>query len=736
MLKKMKLATKTTLIISAVLIVCFAIFIATTITLTQKSLTTTIRSEFYNTSEKNAVKIQAIFDTASGTAADMQSYMEKMYTLYDEQIATNTVDTSDAYSSVYQQKILPINEEIEKYLVNTIQATVTNNVDIMGSGAFFEPNAFDPSIRDYTIYIQKKDPKKIISLGAYESYSKEEYYQIAMKTKKPYFTSPYEYNGDTMISAAYPIQFKGKVQGVIVVDINVKNFNKIASKSDQYSSMYNRIYTNKGIIAYDSLDPSKNIGKSISDFMTNDKDLKQTLESFKQAKAFETKGENNGKTVERFFYPISAGEENWWALTALDESDMNKAAIQTTIWLTVLSIIALIVIMLITMFVIRKVISPIQNVVDAAESISKGDFNISLEATSNDEIGILTSTFGNTASTLRTVIEDISHVLNQIANKNLNIATSANYVGDLAKIESSLNNIIYNLNDVMSDINESANQVSLGSEQVSSGAQALSQGATEQASSIEELSATISDISEQIKLNAKNAIAAKEEADKAGYEVVDSNTKMQDMINAMNEISVKSDQIGKIIKTIDDIAFQTNILALNAAVEAARAGSAGKGFAVVADEVRNLAGKSAEAAKNTALLIQDAINAVNTGTKIADDTAQSMIAVVEETKAVTTLVEEIASASEKQAIAISQVTLGIEQISGVVQSNSATAEESAASSEELSGQSQLLRDLVVEFKLKENDSSSDTRNSVMNSQNIINKESDSHQSNYQSNEKY
>jgi len=215
------------------------------------------------------------------------------------------------------------------------------------------------------------------------------------------------------------------------------------------------------------------------------------------------------------------------------------------------------------------------------------------------------------------------------------------------------------------------------------------------------LSATIMEISDKVTTNADISKVANQLSNETSQEVQNGNQHMQKMTQAMTEISETSGEIGKIINTIEDIAFQTNILALNAAVEAARAGAAGKGFAVVADEVRNLATKSAEAAKNTTDLIEQTVSAVANGSKIADDTANSLLAVVEKTSKVNSLIGEIAKASEDQATSISQVTLGVEQISGVVQSNSATAEESAAASEELNAQADMLRDLVSQFKINQ-----------------------------------
>ncbi|MCI9136832.1 MAG: methyl-accepting chemotaxis protein, partial [Lachnospiraceae bacterium] len=223
---------------------------------------------------------------------------------------------------------------------------------------------------------------------------------------------------------------------------------------------------------------------------------------------------------------------------------------------------------------------------------------------------------------------------------------------------------------------------------------------TEQAAAVEELATTIAGISNQVKDTAENALEARKQSNAAGDEVEECNEQMRDMMNAMEEITRTSDEIGKIIKTIEDIAFQTNILALNAAVEASRAGIAGKGFAVVADEVRNLAGKSSEASKNTAELIESSIKAVARGTKIADSTAQSLIKVVEGVRMASDKVDQIADAAEEQASAVEQVTLGVDQISSVVQTNSATAEESAAASQELSEQADMLKQLVARFILR------------------------------------
>ena len=374
------------------------------------------------------------------------------------------------------------------------------------------------------------------------------------------------------------------------------------------------------------------------------------------------------------------------------------------IWQMVIVIIICIVITVcVTITITRSIVSPVKQLTRLSQGISDGDLDVSMDYESKDELGQLADNMRGTIHTLKEIIDDVDYLLESMGKGDFTKSSSCpeRYVGQYKNILVATQQINRNLSNTLLQINQVSEQVSAGADQVSSGAQALSQGATEQASSIEELSATIEEISSQIKLTAENAMSAKNHSEKSSSEVENSNRQMQEMITAMNEINHKSSEISKIIKTIEDIAFQTNILALNAAVEAARAGSAGKGFAVVADEVRNLAGKSAEAAKSTTMLIEETVSAVDNGTQIANSTAAAMLGVVDATKEVSDLVVDIASASNEQANFIAQVTVGVDQISSVIQTNSATAEESAAASEELSGQATMLKEQVRQFKIHE-----------------------------------
>lgn len=395
-------------------------------------------------------------------------------------------------------------------------------------------------------------------------------------------------------------------------------------------------------------------------------------------------------------------ESNGWSLGMVAvKQDFMSGTMESAYVTIAIAVAAILISLILTMIFARRITKPIKDCSDRMLLLSQGDLQTEVpESTSKDETGILIQSMGTLVKELKESIGDVSYHLQKMGQGDFSENIEHEYQGDFEELKTSMQQISVKLSDVLSQIVESSNQVASGAEQVSSGAQALSQGTTEQASSIEELSATINEVAEQVRLNAQNAESASTLVEENGTEVNRSNEKMQQLMEAMSDINDKSGEIKKIIKSIEDIAFQTNILALNAAVEAARAGEAGKGFAVVADEVRNLAAKSAEAAKNTTGLIEASLTAIETGKKLADGTVESMDELVASQSGVIDMVEQIKNASQHQANSITQITMGIDQISSVIQNNSATAEESAAASEELSGQAVMQRQLVDQFTLK------------------------------------
>ncbi len=367
-------------------------------------------------------------------------------------------------------------------------------------------------------------------------------------------------------------------------------------------------------------------------------------------------------------------------------------------------IIFILISIVVALVVASNISSPMKACVNRMKLLVEGDLETPMpEIASKDETGVLARSTTSLVEGLRIVISDIDYLLNEMANQNLNVHTEHEevYVGSFQNILLSMRHMKEELGHAMRQVNHSAQEVALASDHLSASAQSLSQGTTQQASSVQELAARVSEISDQARSTASGALDVRSKTHQAGEEVSMCNQKMQNLVEAMDKIQTSSDEIEKILKTIDDIAFQTNILALNAAVEAARAGSAGKGFAVVAEEVRNLAGKSAEAAQNTSVLIANSTEAVHTGTEVAQSTADILFGVVNSIQSVVDSIDNIAAVSNEQSDAVGQVSEGINQIAVVVQSNSATAQQSAAASEELSAEAASLKQLVDQFTLAE-----------------------------------
>ena len=387
-------------------------------------------------------------------------------------------------------------------------------------------------------------------------------------------------------------------------------------------------------------------------------------------------------------------------LTAAYTASMNNTIALmhgSTIVCLVLNLVALISLVI---YVLNYVIKPLLVVTDNVQPLKEGRLALNIEYSSKNELGQLARTLEESMAQVHEYVDDLNRVMGELAHGNFNVETSTHYIGDFQSIEESLNQFTDALSEAMGSIVQAEQRVSSHAEQLSSGAQALAQGATEQASAVQEVYATVDDLSKGAGRNAQAAADAQSSAQLTSQQVSLSSQQMEQMVSAMKDISDASEQIGRIIATIEDIAFQTNILALNAAVEAARAGSAGKGFAVVADEVRSLASKSDEAAKATKGLIENSVQATQRGSRIVGEVSDSLKKALELVVHSNKAIGAISDAIAEEAESLSQVSEGIGQISSVVQTNSASSEESAAVSSELFEQVHLLEDQTKKFRLK------------------------------------
>ena len=693
-----QLTYKITVAIGILLVICLTVMIAISTTIAANFMNSSISGEFDGIAQQNGEMVQGVLDRASDAANILQNYITERYDDY----AKTGYTGETVKSEVYDVQLQKMNREIEQFMISVANTSVTSSEGIAGVGVFFEPNAFDPAIKDYTIYVSESDAKngKVQSYGEYSSYGSQDYYKNAAKTQQSSFTSPYKEQGINMISASFPIVYQGKTQGVILVDINIDTFNGLRSTDDKYDTMYVDVLMGDSTLVYDS-ESDEYVGKKLSDLLPA-KEYAKIQKGIDTGSSFSvTTKKDNGSKVARYYSPIKAVNQTWWAASALNKTNLQSNTIILIVLMIVIALITLAIIIVISHRLVKKYIKPIDEVVAVADQLAMGDFSVSIEKNYNDEIGQLADKFGNMSERLSAIIKDLTRGLKEMASGNFNISPNVEHIGDFKDIEVALVKVIKDLSSTLSEINHVADTVASNASQLSDGAQAITEGATDQASSVQELQSTIANVSDQVDMNAHNANKANKMAEAVGHQIIESNNQVQQIVSAMEVITENSKQISSIINTIDEIASSTNLLALNASIEAARAGEEGRGFAVVATQVGNLAAQSADAAKSSGELIIQAINAVEEGKKIVDDAAAKLMESVEKTKELVENINQISIASEQQAESLKQVSEAANQIAAVVEENTAMAEESSASSEELASQADRLKELVGVFKLME-----------------------------------
>lgn len=592
-------------------------------------------------------------------------------------------------------------EERVEYIKETLMGIKAREKDALSVFFVAEPNAFvKDTPNGMCIYVSAE---KAVTEKTRYTYINQEFYEKTKNNTTLTIVDPFKKEVDgkeyLVITIAEPVtDAAGKLIGMLGSNVDTEVLNNANYYDGGYESFNNQIVCAHQTFIVNTAGASV-IGKTFKEG-TISANPDAILNSAQNSEPLVMLDKNtNGTPMYRAFTPFYVGTATtpWLSGTSIDQSEFDRTILMQMLGLVAIAVGALAVLAFYAYTLIRKTLKPLKELDAAAKEMAAGNLKVDIKHHSEDEMGRLADSFRETSHTIHSYVTDIARAMGEMAQGNFNVDPSQKFIGDFEPIEDSIGAFIGKMSSMLYQIGSVAKEVSGGSQQMADGSQRLTAGAEEQSSAIVELSDTIEKIYRQVRRSAESTQDVNRRAGDMGNEIEEGDRQMKELISAMKEISGSSDEIGKIIKVIEDIAFQTNILALNAAVEAARAGAAGKGFAVVADEVRNLAGKSAEAAKNTTALIQNSIDSVKKGTRMADATAKALGNITEGSRDIVTLINSVASDSAEQAQSIEQLTGGIEQISEVVQTNTATSEESAAASEELSGQAQMLQDMLSKF---------------------------------------
>lgn len=708
--KEVKLAGQIGKMVLFSLVAVFTLLTVVVAVTTSMAMNESIDGEISINSQSTAFEIRNIFKNAENTAKNINAYLEKAYRYrsegYNNMSGEKFIQSAGKIyrSTIFEGvKITELNADVEKYITEAARNAALHNDSIVGVGVMFEPYKFDENIEAYSIYVTPDigEDGKIEPFGEYEEYASESYYKEAVEKKIAIFTEPYDYEGVMMITCAVPILFDGEVQGVIITDIDTTVFADAIVKSEAFPSMYTTLYDENLMDVYDSAAP-EDVGHVMDEFYSRQDELDAVKELMKKEQTFAyATHREDGRAIYRYFTPFKAGNETWWSMTAVDEKEKNSATARTVIILIIMSIAALFVIVVIVTNTLKKKLKPIDEVVQAAESIAAGHLDIQIEAHSQDEIGRMANAFHATIQGLGAIISDVNYLLSELSKGNFQVKSGreASYIGDYENIIKSIRSLVKTLSETLLNISEASEQVSAGAGNMAEASQSLAEGATDQAGAVQELLATITSLTEGIRHTAEQVEGAVFVADTVADKANNSNQEMQGVVDTMARLGETSKQIESIITEIEEIASQTNLLSLNASIEAARAGEAGKGFAVVADQIGKLAEESAKSAVKTRNLITSVIGEIEGGTQTVNRTSEILIEVVEGIKEVAKAAQEVSDMSNTQAEAMKQAEEGVNQISEVVQANSATAQEASATSEELSAEAVTLEGLVKRFRL-------------------------------------
>lgn len=662
-----------------------------------------INSEMSNTNTLGELAIDSMVSSAEISLEENNALVEAMYV--DGSLGNKGEQTAALASKIKKGALITATEaEAEDSMMAFGTRIVKSSPHVVGAGSYFERFGVFPTIDDYAIYVEDSTGEVTISeRSPYSEYSAKGFYKGAVeKGGEIYVSVPYvdTLTGINMITMARTLDNGGAVAGVGFVDISTDSISNVDLSFSDYKTLKFAVVNSAGDIVGCSFDKSiKNLSEIITDKEILDRIASGSIENDK--KIFDVKIQ--GEASKAIIKSVAVHNETWSMISVISTGEYYKGLVQLCVIQLLLSILFMAMSYLFINSLIRKKLDAISELRRMSESFAEGQFDHSIDLIGEDnELRDLQVSFQNMCSYMHDVIEDISMVLGEISNNNVDISFNQEYKGSLVSIRNSIEQAAGNINDLISRMKTVSMGIGSLSMQVSSAGNNVANSAISQSQSVQTLNDSIRQLNEHIVDSKGNLEDTKKSIDDVQNEIDISNGHMTELRKSMSNVSNASDSIKKVIKTIDDIAFQTNILALNASVEAARAGTAGKGFAVVADEVRNLAHKSAEAVADTTKLLEEVINAIAEASDITETTAESLRRVLEDTGIIVEKTDILLPVADMQYELSQTISGGSEQIAGISQANSGVSEEIASVSHELNDNIQMLNSIINTVNTKGN----------------------------------